>query len=85
MSQHGIGGSKRQRYYEPLGMLGVSDGVTDNVLQENLEDTTGLLVDEAGNTLDTTTTSKTTDSLQHMATVRHNPSCHTRHEYSRAW
>ena len=41
-----------------------------HVLKEDLEDTTGLLVDETGDTLDTTTTSKTTDSLQHMATIR---------------
>jgi hypothetical protein len=33
------------------------------VFQENLEDTTGLFIDEAGNTLDTSTTSKTTNSL----------------------
>ena len=45
-----------------LGVLGVSDGITDDVLQENLEDTTGLFVDEARDTLDTTTTSQTTDS-----------------------
>ena len=31
----------------PFGMLGVGDDVTDDVLQENLEDTTGFLVDEA--------------------------------------
>ena len=46
----------------PLGMLGVGDGVTDDVLQENLEDTAGLLVDEARDTLDTTSSGKTTDS-----------------------
>ena len=45
-----------------LGVLGVGDGITDDVLQENLEDTTGLFVDEARDTLDTTTTSQTTDS-----------------------
>ena len=45
----------------PLGVLGVGDGVTDYVLQEYLEDTTGLLVDQAGDTLHTTTTSQTTD------------------------
>ena len=45
----------------PLGVLGVSHGITDNVLKENLEDTAGLLVDEAGDALDSTTTSKTTD------------------------
>jgi len=30
----------------PLGVLGVGDGVTDDVLQEDLQDSTGLLVDE---------------------------------------
>jgi hypothetical protein len=43
------------------GVLSVSDRVTDDVLEEDLEDTTGLLVDQSRNTLDTTTTSKTTD------------------------
>ena len=43
-------------------MLGVSDGVTDDGLQEGLEDTTGLLIDHGGDTLDTTTASETTDS-----------------------
>ena len=33
------------------------------VLQEDLEDTTSLLVDETRDTLYTTTTSETTDSL----------------------
>ena len=45
----------------PLGVLGVCDGITDDVLKEYLQDTTGLLVDQARNTLDTTTTSQTTD------------------------
>ena len=45
-----------------LGVLGVGDGVTDDVLEEDLEDGAGLLVDEAGDTLDTTTTSETADS-----------------------
>ena len=43
-------------------MLSVGDGVTDDTLQEGLEDTTGLLVDHGGDTLDTTTTGETTDS-----------------------
>jgi hypothetical protein len=43
-------------------MLGVGDGITDNVLKEDLEDTTGLFVDEARDTLDTTTASQTADS-----------------------
>jgi hypothetical protein len=40
-------------------MLGVGDGVTDDVLEEDLEHTAGLLVDETGDTLDTATTSET--------------------------
>jgi hypothetical protein len=43
-------------------VLGVSDTVADDVLQKDLEDTTSLFVDETGNTLHTTTTSKTADS-----------------------
>ena len=35
---------------------------TTHVLEEDLEDTTGLLVDETGDTLDTATTGETTDS-----------------------
>lgn len=34
-----------------------------HVLEEDLEDTTGLFIDETGDTLHTTTTSETTDSL----------------------
>jgi hypothetical protein len=45
-----------------LGVLSVGDGVTDDTLEEGLEDTTGLLVDHGGDTLDTTTAGKTTDS-----------------------
>lgn len=45
-----------------LGVLGVGDGVTDNVLEENLEHATCLLVDEARDTLDATTTGKTANS-----------------------
>ena len=45
----------------PLGVLGVGDSVTDDVLKEDLEDTSGLLVDEARDTLDTTSASKTAD------------------------
>lgn len=47
----------------PFSMLGVGNGVTDDVLKENLQDATGLFVDQARDTLDTATTSKTTDSL----------------------
>lgn len=45
----------------PLGMLGVGDGITDDILQEDLQDSTGLLVDQARDTLDTTSASQTTD------------------------
>jgi hypothetical protein len=45
----------------PLGVLGVCDGITDDVLKEHLEHTTGLLVDEARDTLDSATASQTTD------------------------
>ena len=43
------------------GMLGVGDRVTDDVLEEDLEHTAGLLVDEARDTLDTATTGETAD------------------------
>ena len=46
----------------PLCVFCVGDGIPDDVLEEHLEDTTGLLVDEARDTLDTTSSSKTTDS-----------------------
>lgn len=35
-----------------------------HILEKNFEDTTGLLVNEAGDALHTATTSETTDSLQ---------------------
>ena len=41
-----------------------------DVLKEDLEDTTGLLVDEAGDTLHTATTSKTTNGLVSERRVR---------------
>jgi hypothetical protein len=43
------------------GMLGVGDRVTDDILEEDLEDTASLLIDETTDTLDTTTTSQTAD------------------------
>ena len=36
----------------PLGVLGVGDGVPDDVLQEDLQYSASLLVDESGNPLD---------------------------------
>ena len=46
----------------PAGVLGVGDGVTDDVLKEDLEDTAGLLVDEAGDALDTSPARQPADS-----------------------
>ncbi len=43
-------------------MLGVGDGIADDVLEENLEDRASLFVDETGDALHTTTTSETADS-----------------------
>ena len=42
-------------------MLGVGDGITDDIFQENFEDTTGLFVDQAGDTLDTTSAGQSSD------------------------
>ena len=44
-----------------LGVLGVGDGISDDVLKEDLEHSTGLLVDETGDSLHTTTTGQTAD------------------------
>jgi len=43
-------------------LLIVGDGIPDNDLKEDLENTTGFFVDEARDTLHSATTSKTTDS-----------------------
>ena len=45
-----------------LGVFGVRHRVTDDRLEESLEDSTGLLVDEARDTLNTSTTSQSTNS-----------------------
>jgi hypothetical protein len=44
------------------GVLSVGDGITDDVLEKDLEDSAGLFVDQTRNTLDTTTTGETSDS-----------------------
>ena len=46
----------------PLGVLGVGDGITDHILQEDLEHTAGLLVDQTGDTLHSAAASQTADS-----------------------
>ncbi|CAN6877498.1 unnamed protein product [Brassica oleracea] len=45
----------------PPRVLSVGDSVADDILEEDLEDSSGLLVDQTANTLDTTSTSKTTN------------------------
>ena len=45
----------------PLGVFGVGDGIPDDVLKEHLQHPTGLLVDEAGDTLHTSATRQTSD------------------------
>ena len=45
-----------------LGVFRVGDSITDDTLEEGLEDTTGLFVDHGRDTFDTTTTCQTTDS-----------------------
>ena len=44
-----------------LGMLGVGDGITDDILEEDLENTASLLVDQTRDALDTATTGKATN------------------------
>ena len=43
------------------GVLSVSHSISDDVLKENLEDTTGLLVDKTRDTLDTTSSCQSSD------------------------
>ena len=43
-------------------MLSVGDSITDDVLQEDLEDSTGLLIDQTTNALDTATACQTANS-----------------------
>ena len=44
------------------GVFSVGDGVANDVLEEHLEDTTSLFVNQTRNTFNTTTTGKTTNS-----------------------
>ena len=45
-----------------LGVLSVSDGIPDDILEEHLEHTSGFFVNQTRDTLDTTTTSETANS-----------------------
>ena len=53
----------------PLGVLGVSDSITDDIFQENFQDTAGLFVDQARDTFDTTTTSETTENEKPLSNL----------------
>ena len=55
-------------------MLRVRHGVADDILQKDLQHAASLLVDEAGDTLDTTTTGETPNSLsiRRVRFLRHN-------------
>ena len=44
-----------------LGVLGVGDGVTDDVLEESSEHESGLVVDERADSLDTATSGESSD------------------------
>ena len=46
----------------PLGVLCVCNGITDYIFQEDFEYTSGLFVDESGDSLHTTSAGQTTDS-----------------------
>ncbi len=74
----------RGLFNSPLRVLGVRHGVTNDILKEDLQDTTSLLVDEAGDTLDTTTTGETPDSLNiRRVKFKHHDAPDTSH--IRAW
>jgi hypothetical protein len=45
----------------PASVLSVGDGISDDVLEEDFQYASGFLIDEAGDTLDTTSASKTAD------------------------
>ena len=45
----------------PLGVLSVGDGISDDVLQEDLENSTSLLIDESRDPLDSSTASQSPD------------------------
>ena len=45
----------------PLGMFSVGDSISDDILKENLKNSTSLLIDESRDTLDSSTTSQPPD------------------------
>ena len=50
-----------------LGVLSVGDCISDHVLEEDLEDSSGFFVDESRDTFDTTSTNHTTHVKLRMA------------------
>ena len=46
----------------PLGVFAVGDSITDDILQEDLQHSPGLFVDQPRDTLDATSASQTSDS-----------------------
>ena len=44
-----------------LGVFGISDGIPDHVLQKDLENSSGLFVDQTGNAFNPSATGKSTD------------------------
>lgn len=46
----------------PLGVLGVGDRVSDDGFKEELEDSSSFIVDETRDSLDTSSSSETSDS-----------------------
>ena len=45
----------------PLGMFSVGDSISDDILKENLQNSTSLLIDQTRDTLDSSTTSQPSD------------------------
>ena len=45
----------------PLGMFSVGNSISDDILKENLKNSTSLLIDESRDTLDSSTTSQPPD------------------------
>ncbi len=43
------------------GVLGVGDGVSDDALEESLEDLSGVIIDEGGDSLDTSSPGESAD------------------------
>ena len=60
MSLEGVDDIERGDCF-PLSVFGVGDRVSDDVLEEDFEYSSGLFIDQAGDTLDSPSTSKSSD------------------------